>query len=326
MKLLRTWICAVFATTAALGAMPVHAQQYPSRPITFVVPFPPGGSQDSMARLFGKRIHEELGQPVIVQNRPGAGGGIGALSVAKAPADGYTFLVTSNGPVNIIPSLYKSAGYTLRDFTGVAMFFTAPFFLVVPASSPFKSVQELLERGRQKNEPLNYGSTGSGNMSQIASEMINGAAGTAFVHVPYKGGAPLTTALISGEVQWALQQSVDAKPQVDAGRIRPLAVLSLKRSEPWPQVPAMVELGIHGLETESWSGLVAPAGTPRQIIVLMNQTINRILQEQAVSGRLRDVGATPGMPTNTPEAFDSLLARETALFAKAIRDGNIKAD
>ena len=326
MKPFPSWICAALVAAAAWVAPPGLAQTYPAKPITFVVPFPPGGSQDGMARLFGKRIHEELGQPVIVVNKPGAGGGIGALSVARAPADGYTFLVTSNGPVNIIPSLYKTAGYSGRDFAGVGMFFTAPFFLLVPASSPFKTVQELLEHGRRKNVPLNYGSTGSGNMSQIASEMINLAAGTAFVHIPYKGGAPLTTALIAGEVQWALQQSVDAQPQVSAGRMRPLAVLSLKRSEPWPQVPAMAELGIHGLETESWSGLVAPAGTPRAVIALMNQTINRILQEPAVAGRLRDVGATPGMPNNTPEGFDALLARETALFAKAIREGNIKAD
>lgn len=321
----RSWISAA-AALSGLVPFSLHAQQYPAKPITIIVPFPPGGSQDSMARLFGKRFQEELGQPVIVQNKPGAGGGIGALAVARSPADGYTLLVTSNGPVNIIPSLYKSAGYTGRDFSAIAMFFTAPFFLLVPATSPYKTVQELLESGRKRGATLNYGSTGSGNMSQIASEMINAAAGTSFVHVPYKGGAPLTTALIAGEVHWALQQSVDAKPQVDAGRLRPLAVLSLKRAEPWPQVPAMAELGIHGLETESWSGLVAPAATPRPIITLLNQTINRILKEPAVYSRLNDVGATPGMPNNTPEAFDALLARETALFAKAIKDGNIKAD
>ena len=319
---------ALAATAGALASPWASAQaDYPSRPLTFVVPYPPGGSQDSMARMFGQRLSEELKQPVIVQNKPGAGGAIGTQFVAKSAPDGYTFLVTSNGPLTILPFMTGAPAYKHTDFSPVFMFFTAPFYLLVPAKSEFRTIGQLLARGRDKAAtPLPYGTTGNGTMSHLSSEMINHAAGTAFSHVPYKGGAPLTVALITGEAAWALQQAADAKPQVDAGKIRPIAVLSPTRSQPWPNVPTLSESGVSGLETVSWSGLLAPAGTPAPVVAKVNAALAKILKEPAIDARLRGAGLNPGLPDNTSAGFAAFLDMEARIFGKAVREVGLKAD
>jgi tripartite-type tricarboxylate transporter receptor subunit TctC len=315
----------ISALLALAGTQGVHAQAYPSKPITFIVPFPAGGSQDSMARLFGRRLGEELGQPVVVENKVGAGGGIGTLAVVTAPPDGYTLLVTSNGPLAVIPHLYKNAKYTASDLAPIGMLFSAPFFVTVPASSPYKTFNELVQRGKQPNPPM-FGSTGSGNASHLLAEMINSTAGTSFNHVPYKGGAPLSISLISGETQWALQMAVDSKPNVDAGKLRALAVLASKRSPPWLDAPTLTELGYPGLEYGSWSALLAPARTPRPIIDLLNQKVRKILAEPEITARLRSLGAEPGMPVNTPEKLSELIENESRVFRKAVIDAKVQAD
>jgi tripartite-type tricarboxylate transporter receptor subunit TctC len=318
---------ALLASLASAAPSFTLAQaEFPSKPITFVVPYPPGGSQDTMARLFGQHLSEELKQPVIVQNKPGAGGAIGCQFVAQSPADGYTMVITSNGPLTILPFMTDAPAYRHTDFAPVFMFFTAPFFLVVPASSPFKNAADLIARGRQKDRPaLTFGTTGNGTMSHLSSEMINRSAGTSFIHVPYKGGAPLTLALISAETDWALQQAADAKSQVDAGKIRPIAVLSPERSAPWPDVPTLKELGIGGLETLSWSGLLAPARTPRPVIARVNAVLSRILLDPAIDAKLRSTGVVPGLPNNTPAGFASFLDAEARIFGKAVREIGLRA-
>jgi tripartite-type tricarboxylate transporter receptor subunit TctC len=328
MKMSMTRREAILAGIGATASSFALAQaDFPSKPITFVVPYPPGGSQDAMARLFGQHLSEELKQPVIVQNKPGAGGAIGSQFVAKSPADGYTMVITSNGPLTILPFMTDTPAYRHTDFAPVFMFFTAPFFLLVPTSSPFKSAADLVQRGRQKDKAaLTFGSTGNGTMSHLSSEMINRSAGTSFIHIPYKGGAPLTLALISGETDWALQQAADAKSQVDAGKIRPIAVLSPERSAPWPEVPTMKELGIGGLETLSWSGLLAPSKTPRHVVEKVNATLARILLDPAIDSKLRATGVIPGMPNNTPAGFASFLDTEARIFGKAVREIGLKAD
>lgn len=319
----------IVLAAAGAGALPRGMAQpaYPSRPVTLVVPFPAGGSQDGAARLIGKRLQEELGQPVVVENKPGAGGGIGVQAVVSAAPDGHTLLITSNGPLAIIPHLYKTARYTAADLAPIAMLFTAPFFVTVPAQSPYRTAREWLDSGKvgAAGAPM-YGSTGSGNASHVVAEMINVAAGTKFPHVPYKGGAPLTTALIAGETAWALQMAVDSKPFVDAGKLRPLAVLSAKRSAPWPDVPTLAELGIRGVDYGSWSALLAPAKTPRPIIDLLNRKIRKILLEPEVAGKLHALAAEPGLPTNTPERLGEIIAAESRAFRQAITDANVHVD
>ncbi len=305
----------------------VAQPSYPHGPVTLVVPFPAGGSQDGAARLIGKRLQDELGHTIVVENRAGAGGGIGVQAVASAAPDGHTLLITSNGPLAIIPHLYKTARYTAADLTPIAMLFTAPFFVTVPAQSPYRTARDWLASGKASAAaaPM-YGSTGSGNASHVVAEMINLAAGTKFPHVPYKGGAPLTTALISGEIAWALQMAVDSKPFVDAGKLRPLAVLSARRSAPWPDVPTLEELGIRSLDYGSWSALLAPARTPRPIVDLLNQKVCKILLEPEVAGKFRSLAAEPGLPTNTPERLGEIIAAESRAFRQAIIDAKVQVD
>lgn len=303
----------------------VQAHDYPSKPIRAVVPFPPGGSTDTVTRLVGNRLSVELGQPVIVENKPGAGGSLGVKEVLKAPADGHTLLFTPMGAISIAPSLYENIGYKAGDLAPVAVLFRAPFFLTVAQDSPFQTAQELLEAGKSERPPM-YGSSGNGALSHVLGEALNQAAGTSFGHVPYKGGAPLLKAVSANEAQWALLQAADSKGFVDAGRLKPLMVLSSNRSRPWPEVPTSEELGLKGMDLRMWNGVFAPSGTPTEIIDILNQKISAILAEPEIQARLQSMAVDDPEDENDPDAFRRQISREAEAFAKIIADNNLKVN
>lgn len=309
-----------------LGALThAHAQGFPSKPVRLVVPFPAGGSTDTVTRVVAKRLSEDWGQPVIVDNRAGAGGTIGVKEVLRSPADGHTLLFTPMGAISIAPLLYKDVGYKAGDLEPVAILFRAPFFLVVPATSKFKSAQELLRAGKSDRPPM-YGSSGNGALSHILGEAINQAAGTSFAHVPYRGGAPLLQSLTVDEAQWGLLQAADAKNLVEAGKLKPLMALSSQRAQPWPDAPTSDELGLKGINLRMWNGVFAPQGTPAEVVQELSRKIVAVLAEPEVQTRLRAMAVDESNGVNTPSAFRNQIAQEVTVFSKILATTPIKVD
>lgn len=316
--------CMLAAVVAATWS-PAHAQGFPGKPVRLVVPFPAGGSTDVVTRVVAKRLSEDWGQPVIVDNRAGAGGTIGVKEVLRAPADGHTLLFTPMGAVSIAPLLYKDVGYKASDLVPVAVLFRAPFFLMVPTTSTFKSAQALLSAGKSDRAPM-YGSSGNGALSHVLGEALNQAAGTSFQHVPYKGGAPLLQSLTVDEAQWGLLQAADARNLVDAGKLKPLIALSGRRAQPWPEAPTTEELGLKGLNLRMWNGVFAPPGTPADVVQQLNRKIVAILGEPGVKARLDAMAVDEKDADTSPEAFRQQIAQEVSAFTKVLSTTPIKVD
>lgn len=312
-------------TALMVGAVTSHAQAFPSKAIRLVVPFPAGGSTDTVTRVVAKRLAEDYGQAVIVDNRAGAGGTIGVKEVLRAPADGHTLLFTPMGAVSIAPLLYKDVGYKASDLEPIAVLFRAPFFLIAPSSTKFKTPQQLLTAGKTSAPPY-FGSSGNGSLSQILGEALNQTAGTSFIHVPYKGGAPLLLSLGADETQWALLQAADSKSMVDSGKLKPVMVLSAQRAQPWPDVPTSDELGLKGLNIRVWNGVFAPPGTPVEVIQALNKKIVAILAEPDVQTRLKAMVVDESNGVNTPAEFRKQISQEVANFTKIISATQIKVD
>lgn len=319
--------CVLIAVAAAALPGAARAQAYPSKPIRLVIPFPPGGSTDIVGRILARRMSEEYGQQVIVENRAGAGGGLGTAQVARSEPDGHTLVMVPAGPITVIPHVNKDIGYRMSDLVPVAMVFRSPFLLVVSAQSPHTTLQQLLERGKPaQGAPAAYGSSGVGALSHLGSEMLNAAAGTAFLHVPYKGTPGTLQALLAGDIQWALVTGNDGKGPVEGGKLRALAVMSQKRSALFPQVPAMGELGLKNLDLDVWFGLFAPARIPAATLDQLNRTVRRILAEPDFGARLREFGGEVPPEPNTPVAVQAHLDRESAAFGAIVRQVGVKAD
>jgi len=304
----------------------VQAEGFPSKPIRLVVPFAPGGGTDSVARLLSKRITERTGQPVVVETRVGAGGAIGAALVAKAPADGYTLLLTVTGPITIIPNVNPNVGYKTSDLAPVAIAYRSPFMVMVGTDSPYQSLGQLLADGRSKQPDPSYGSSGIGALSHLVSELINQQAGTHFNHVPYKGSQDTLYAMVRGDVQWGLQSAADARSFLAAGKLRPLAVLSKKRSTRLPDVPTLEESGIHGVDLDLWFGLFAPAATPAATVHSLNTLVNEILAEPEIAKRLQELGGQAPTDANTPEIVKKTIDREVQSFGAVARAINLKLE
>ena len=322
--------CLAMLGSLALAGGNAAAQDapFPSKPIRIVVPYPPGGATDVAARLISPRLQEELGQTVIVENKPGAGGNIAMSGVAQSKADGYTLAMTLTGMLSINPVIFKSAGFAATDFVPVAQVSTAPLLLVVPATSPHKTVQELIAAGKKAGKGgSTYGSAGAGGLSHLASEIINSHADGAFVHVPYKGGAPLVQALMAGEVAWGLLGTADARSFIQAQKLRAIGVLRNGRSELWPDIPTLPEQGLKGgVDFDVWFGIVAPAKTPASVVQLLNQKIAQIVAEPAFQKRLRELGGVAPATNNTTDAFASVIQRELAVLPKAAKDIGLQLD
>ena len=315
----------IFAAALALFACGVAgAQEYPTRPIRLIAPFAPGGPTDLFARLMGAKLGERLGQPVLVENRPGAGGSVGAEAAAKATPDGYTLvLVSSSFAVNA--TLYPKLPYdTLKDFAPVTLLASAPFLLAANQGVPAGSVRELIAYAKANPGKLNYGSGGSGSGPHIVAELFKSEAGVNIVHIPYKGTGPLTAALIAGDVQLAFGNIFALVPQIKSGRLKAIAVTGRERSSALPEVPTVAESGLPGFEAVGVHGLLAPAGTPRRIVDRLNAECVAILRSPEVRSQLASEGAEP--VGNTPEQYAAHIAAEVQKWGRLVRERGIRAE
>jgi tripartite-type tricarboxylate transporter receptor subunit TctC len=306
-------------------ALPAAAQTYPSKPIRFLMPHPPGAGMDFVSRTVANKLTESWGQQVIVDSRPGAGGVMGLQIAAKTTPDGYTFVPSSIGPLAVNPSLHRKLPYDpVRDFDTVTTLISALNILVVNPAVPAKSVKDLIALAKSQPGKLKYASSANGNTDHLAGELFKMLAGVDMVHIPYKGGGPAALAILSGEVDAIFAVYQNIAPQLNAGKLRPLAVAVGKRWPTLPDVPTVAEMGVPGFEVVNWYGLVAPARTPREIITKMNKEVVRILQMPDVIKVLADNGMVP-LPS-TPEQFSAFLKSEIKKWGKVVRDANIRVD
>jgi tripartite-type tricarboxylate transporter receptor subunit TctC len=318
-------VAAVATIAAAASSGPAAAQAWPEKPIRFVVPFPPGGPLDISARLLAPRMAETWGQPVLVDNRPGAGGSIGAALVAKAAPDGYTLLMGALSTHAVNPSLLAKIDYDpIRDFAPITMVSIVPNVLVVHPAVKAESVKELITLARAQPGRLTFGSGGSGSGGHLAGELLRSLAKLDITHVPYKGAAPAVTDLLGGQITMMFDNLASALPNIRAGKVRALAVTTAQRSGFLPEAPTMAEAGVPGFDISTWFGVFAPAGTPREVIGRLHRELVRILALAEVRERFAGLGAEP--VGNTPDQFLAFIRSEIAKYARLIREANIKAD
>ena len=299
--------------------------QYPAKPIRMVVPFPAGGPTDIVGRTVSQKLSESLGQPVIIDNRGGAGGVLGTELVVKSPADGYTLLVGTIAGLAVAMSLYPNHTYeTLRDLAPITHGVTVTNIVVVHPSLPVRSVKELLALARAKPGTLNYASSGSGTITNLAGELFKSMAHVDIVHVPFRGGAPALTALLSGEVSMSFENSLIVVPHIKSGKVRGLAVTGAKRSRSQPDLPTVAEAGLPGYSASGWYGFVAPAATPKDIVARLSGEFNRILKLPDVIVRLSSQGAEP--VGGTPAEFTAFIQSEIDKWGKLVRSAKMKAE
>ena len=299
------------------------AQTYPSKPIRMICPFAPGGGTDFVARIVGKELSDALGQPLVIENRGGAGGAIGTEIAAKATPDGYTLLLGSAGPLAIQPGLTTRLRYDpLKDFAPITQVASMPFVLVVHPSLPVKSVQEFIALARAKPGQLNYGSPGTGSTTHLAAELLKMVAKINVVHVPYKGVAPALADLVGGQVQFMSGDLSSVMPQVKAGRLRALAVTGEKRSSFVPELPTIAESGVPGYAASGWFGVLAPAATPRGIITRLNAVIVKGIRGAEAHQRLAALGGD--VVANTPAQFAAYMREDLAKWSKLIKAIGLK--
>ena len=315
-----------FAALLVALALPAHSQtEYPSRPIRIVLQFTPGTSTDIIGRLIGQKLTESWGQPVVVDNRPGAGAIIGTEAAAKAPADGYTLVMAVSSAFGINPGLVPNLPYDVqRDFSLITNAVLTPQTLLVPAGSPMKSVRELVAVAKAKPGALNYGSLGSGSTSHLTMELFRSTAGIQLTHVPYKGSPPAYTDLFSGNLQLMFDAVSAVIPRAKSGKLRALAVGSSSRSPFLPDVPTIAESGYPGFEAVGWIGLAALAKTPEAMLNKINAEVVKILGTTDMKEHLAGLGVTP--VGDTREQFTTFVRSEIAKWGKLIRDAGIKAD
>ena len=314
----------VLLSVLLAASLPVLAQQYPSKPIRIVVPFPPGGIADVICRVFAQKFTETWSEPVIVDNRAGAGGNIGADIVAKSPPDGYTIGIGSIGTHAVNMSLFSKMPYdSVRDFAPVALVMEADGLLVVHPSVPASSVKQLIALARARPGQLAYASAGNGTASHLAGELFKSLAKIDLVHVPYKGNVPAITDLVGGQTSMIFATMPTVLPLVKAGKLRALAVTGAHRNPAAPEYPAMAET-LPGFDVTNWIGIFAPAGTPADIVAKLNAEITRIMQLPEIQSRLANEGAkfTP----NTPAEFGAFQKREIAKWAKVIKEAGLRVD
>jgi tripartite-type tricarboxylate transporter receptor subunit TctC len=313
------------AAGLALMLAGAAAAQYPAKPIRFVVPYVPGGNTDILARLIGQKLSEAWKQQVIIDNRVGAAGTVGAELVARAPADGYTIIMGSFGNIIVANSLYKNLKYDpLKDFAPVALVSLPPGVLVENPAVPAQTVRELIGYAKSNPGRLNYGSPGSGAWNHLFFELFNASAGISIVHVPYKGIAPAVLDLLGGQVQLTISAFPTALPHLKSGKLRALAVTSAKRSGLMTDVPTVSESGLPGYEAAGWFGVLAPAGTPGPVINLLNAEINRILELPEVKASLASDGAEPA--GGTPAQMADSARAGIAKWSKLIRELNLRTE
>ncbi len=313
---------ALLVTTALAAGLPAGAQTYPSGPMRIVVPFPPGGGTDILARVLGQKLTESWGQPVVVDNRAGASGTVGTAAVAKSPPDGQTMLIVPAGYAGN-PSLYKRLPYDhTRDLAPVSCLASGPLTMVVHPSLPARSIKEFIAFGRARPGELNFGSSGAGTLPHLSAELFSSMSGIKMAHIPYKGAGAAVTDLLAGRVPVYFMNILQSLQLIKSGRLRALGVTTPERSPIAPDIPTIAESGLKGYDMTNWYGLLVPAGTPGPVIAKLNAEVARILNLPELKSRLAEDGMT--VVASTPEQFTAFLARETAKFTRVIEAAGIK--
>jgi tripartite-type tricarboxylate transporter receptor subunit TctC len=324
--LVRACLTVALCAGSLAAAVPIHAQTYPNRPIRMVVPFPAGGPTDGMARIISDRLGQVLGQSIVIENKGGgAGGSVGAKFVASADPDGYTILITPGGALTTGPAIHKNIGYDpLKAFTPVALLIQSAQVMSVHPDVPVKSLPELVSHAKADPGKLTWGSQGYGTSPHLLLELFKLETGTNVLHVPYRGSAPMLAAIVAGEVQVISDTSTTSLPHIQAGRLRPIAVPLAERFSKLPDVPTTAEVGYPKLRAPFWLGVVAPAGTPADIVAKLNAALRESVAPAETRTRLDNLGAE--VKIGTPEAFGRMLAEELAQWTAVANAANIKVD
>ena len=318
-------VATLVAVAAAFGAMPLAQAEdaWPNKPIMLVSPYAPGGTTDVLARLLSTRLGEKLGQPIVVENRPGAGGNIGTAYVAKAKPDGYTFLLAASGPIVIAGALYPKLNYNpQKDFTAVSPLARTSFVVAVNAKSGLNSLNDIIAKGKEGK--LAFGSAGSGTPQHIIGEMFNVAAQTKIQHIPYKGSGPLLNDLVGGQVPLAFENPLPIMQQVKAGNLKVIAVTGAQRSQAMPDVPTLAEAGIKGFDAQPWYGLLGPAGLPQAITDRMNAEVQAILASPDVKAQLAGLGVEP--MAMKPQQYQQFISTEITKWGAAVKASGATVD
>jgi tripartite-type tricarboxylate transporter receptor subunit TctC len=313
------------ASVVAAGAAFAQDAKWPQKPVTYIVPFPPGGTTDILARVIALKLGPALGTTIVVENKPGAGGNIGADAVAKSPADGYTVVMGALSTHAVNPTLYKTMPYdAVRDFAPLSLVAITPNVLIVKAGTPIASVKDLIAYAKANPGRTNFGSGSNGSAGHLAGELFKIETGTDVMHIPYKGGAPALQALLAGDTQFMFDNLANAMAQVKGGTVRAIAVTTAQRSRLVPELPTMAEAGLPGFDISTWFGLMAPAGTPPEVVARWNAEIVKALNAPDVREKMLAQGAEPA-PT-TPAEFAAFIARERDKYAKIVTASGAKVD
>ena len=317
------------AAVAALAAAPfstAFAQDvWPTRAITIIVPFSAGGTTDIVARFAGQALSQELGQPVIIDNRPGAGGNIGAQAVARAPADGYTLVMGTVGTHAINPSLYKKMPYDhIKDFAPISRVTAVPNVLIANPSQPYKTVKELIAYGKANPDKLTFASSGSGTSIHLAGELFKSMTGITMQHIPYKGSSPALTDLMAGQTNIMFDNLPSAIQFIKAGKLRPIAVTTIKRAPQFPDLPTIDEAGVPGFDASSWFGLLAPANTPPAVIKRIDDALIKAMATTDLKKKIIEQGGEP--IAETPDKFAAFIQTETVKWAKVVKESGASVD
>jgi tripartite-type tricarboxylate transporter receptor subunit TctC len=324
-RIATTIVSALTLCAAGLFASAANAQSWPNKPIRYIVPFPPGGSTDTLARLLQADLSKALGVSVVIEHRPGAGGGVGSDHVAKSPADGYTILGGTISTHAINASLYKNLPYDpIKDFVPITQLVSMPNVLVVPQNFPANTAAEFVQYAKQKKGPLACASAGNGTSQHLTCELFNITATTEILHVPFKGGAPGMTAVISGDVQSMFDNAISAIPHVKGGKVKALAVSTSKRSSLLPDLPTLAESGLPGFEVNAWQGVFMAAGTPKEISDRVAKEIRAILAKPEIRERILASGTEP--VGNSSEEFGAFVKTEVSKWAEVVRKSGAKVD
>ena len=321
----RALVAGMLGLAATAAAFPATAQGWPTKPVKFVVPFPPGGSVDPLARLLSVRLTQSLGQQFIVENKPGASGSIGTSFVAKSPPDGYTFVfVFDTHAVN--PTLIPNLNFdTVKDLAPVMLVGTAPMALGTNPSKPYKTFADVIAAAKAKPDTLSYGSIGSGSLGHLTMTLIQQSGGFKVVHIPYKGGGPMSTDALGGQIDFGIASVAVIGPHVKGGKLRGIAVTGDKRSSAMPEVPTLAEQGFPGFSALAWWGIFAPAGTPKPIIDNLNAELVRVLNQPDLRKQLTEQLGMD-LVVSTPEALQKWTVGEIARWGKVVKENNIRAD
>jgi len=315
----------LFAIALAISSSAVFGQAWPTKPVTIVVPFPPGGPSDTAARPMAKALTENLKQPFVIDNRAGAGGNIGAAAVARSAPDGYTLLISSSAPIVINPSLYKSISFDpAKDLAPITNLLRVPLVLAVHPSVPAKNLQELIAYIKSQQGKFQYASAGNGSPQHLTAELFKTTYKLEMVHVPYKGSAPAITDLIGGHVPIMFDSTIAILPHIKSGKVKTIAVTGAKRSPQLPDVPTFDEAGLKGFESYAWYGFFAPAATPKELIVKLNSEALKIMKEPGYQKILADTGSE--FVGETPERFAAFIKAEAEKWAKVVKESGASVD